>query len=210
MKFLNAGGEFDHRPHTRTYAAELGIAFSALDCVLNGRKAVYASSPLTTGNRALALMRAHGVTDTSDLRAHLGEAEYRDLLWNPNVSEAVAFAERIRVGSRHELVITPAPFMAPGWNQDEYLAFWERLIRTRVELVYFNDGWQYSSGCVFEFAVALDEGVPTLDSAGNSMAPDEGRRLAEVALKELEEEGLASDLMKKSVELNRCVSGKRR
>jgi hypothetical protein len=42
------------------------------------------------------------------------------------------------------------------------------------------------------------------------MAPDEGRRLAEEALKELEEEGLASDLMKKSVGLIRRVSGKRR
>jgi hypothetical protein len=207
MKFLNSAGELDSWPHSRTYGVEAGVACSMLDSVLNGRKAVYASSPLTTGRRARSLMREHGVVDTSTLRSRLGEAGYHDLLWNPNVAEAVAFAERIRAELGYELVITPAPFVAPDWSQDEYLALWERVIRTRVKLVFFNDAWQYSSGCVFEYAVAVDTGIPAFDAAGKAVVASDGRELAEGALRELEAEGLASELMRKSVELIRRVTG---
>jgi hypothetical protein len=208
VTFLNATGEIDQLPHARTYGVESALACSVLDAVLNGRKGVYASSPLTTGHRARSLMREHGVADTSTLRNRLGEAGYHDLLWNPNVAEALAFAERIRTELGYELVITPAPFVAPDWSQQEYLAFWERVIRSRVELVFFNEGWQYSSGCTFEYAVALDAGIPAFDAAGRPMVASEARRLVDEALCDLEAEELASDLMRQSVELIRRVTGR--
>ena len=36
---------------TRLYREEIEISFSSMDCILNGEKAVYASTELTTGLR---------------------------------------------------------------------------------------------------------------------------------------------------------------
>jgi len=57
----------------------------------------------------------------------------------------------------------------PGWDQPEYLAFWEELIRTRVKAVRFNKNWEFSSGCTFEFVVAMKSDIPTLDAEGNEI-----------------------------------------
>jgi len=74
MRFLNRHGELDGRVHTRTYGEEVVIALSAFDSVLNGEKAVYASSELTTGKRLHALFRQHGVRSGAGLREKLGAA----------------------------------------------------------------------------------------------------------------------------------------
>jgi hypothetical protein len=191
MRFVNADGSLDSRSHTRSYREEVEMALSALDCALNSQKAVYASSELTTGRRISRLMQAHGVADSSALKQKLGKSGYESLLWNPNVAAATAFAQRLRAHLRgKEMVITPAPLLAPGWEQAEYLGFWETLIRTRVKKVYFNEDWQYSNGCTFEFAVAQDAGLPALDATGEPIPLDVGIRLIEAAVAELEADGV--------------------
>src|SRR2546425_803419 len=124
----------------RGYDEEVAIALSALDCVLLGRKGIYASSELTSGRRAQRLQREHNVPNVTALRDALGAEDYDALLWSPNVEAAVAFANRLRgeLGDA-ELVISPAPFVAPDWPQEAYLKFWESVIRTRVKSVYFNE-----------------------------------------------------------------------
>jgi hypothetical protein len=153
------------RTFSRSYAEESELAFSALDCVLNGEKGVYASTELTSGRRAQAILREIGASRSSDLATHLDRDGYATRVWNPNAAAAMKFAQDLRHSlGGNQLVITPAPFLAPGWNQPEYLGFWETLIRTRVKSVYFNDDWEYSDGCTFEFSVALDAGLPTFDA----------------------------------------------
>ena len=44
-------------------------------------------------------------------------------------------------------------------QQREMLALWRRFIRKYVSVMLMNDGWEYSSGCVEEFYLALKEGV---------------------------------------------------
>jgi len=39
------------------------------------------------------------------------------------------------------MVVTPAPFLAPGWNQEEYLAFLGDAIRPAFRALYFSDDW---------------------------------------------------------------------
>ena len=80
---------------------------------------------------------------------------------------------------------------APGWTQPEYLAFWETLLRTRIASVFFNENWQYSSGCVFEFAVALDDGLPTFDAHGTPLGLATGIALIEHAVDEMAADGIA-------------------
>ena len=67
-------------------------------------------------------------------------------------------------------MINPAPFKVPGWDQPEYLGFWEELIRTRVKAVRFNKNWEFSSGCTFEFVVAMKAEIPTLDAEGSEIS----------------------------------------
>jgi hypothetical protein len=200
MRFVNGNGELDGRTYTRTYAEEVRQALSALDGVLNGDKAIYASSELTTGRRFYELLRAHGARDAAELHGKLGEADYQRLLWDPNLAATNAFARALR--QHHapgELVVTPGPFSAPGWSQQEYLAFWETLLRTRVKAAWFNDGWEYSNGCAFEFAVASDAGLPTCDVAGRALTVEAGRERLEAAARELEAAGFDASRLRQSL-----------
>src|SRR5439155_9021215 len=154
-------------------------------------KGVYASSELTSGRRAQRLQRDHGVADSGTLRELLGSERYDALVWNPNVAAAIAFACELRDRmDGAELVISPAPFIAPGWPQSAYLAFWETVLRTRVKAVYFNDGWEYSNGCVFEFSVAADAGLPTFDSAARPLSRDDAVQRITRAVRELDASSL--------------------
>jgi hypothetical protein len=189
MRYYNRDGELDGRTFDRSYGTEAAMVLSGLDCALNGRRVVYGSSELTTGRRFWALARRHGVATTGDLRARLGEEEFDRLLWQPNLAAANGFARRLeeRLG---RLVVTPAPFLAPDWSQPEYLAFWETLIRTRIEVAYFNDGWEYSNGCAFELAVATDAGLATCDAQGRVLEIEEGIARVRSAIAEIEGDGL--------------------
>ena len=177
--------DLDGRKYSRLYFEERAMAFSALDCVLNGEKGIYASSELTTGARAYRLLDERGFRSTREL----GEPQLGAML-KANMEEAGRFAARIRehFGGR-ELVITPAPFNAPEWTQAEYLAYWEELIRTRAKAVYFNEGWEMSNGCTFEFAVALEAGVPAFAADYAPLPAASGAAMVATAAAELERRG---------------------
>ena len=83
--------------------------------------------------------------------------------------------------------MTPAPFSAPGWDQHEYLSFWDTLLRTRIRSVWFNRNWEFSNGCAFEFAVARDAGLPTFDRGGNILHWSEGVEAIKNAMNRLDE-----------------------
>jgi|SRR5262245_5792995 len=201
MPFYNAHGELDAAPHARVYRQEAEMARLAIDCVLNGEKAVYASSELTTGPRLFQLYREYGVRDLPSLKQALGEEGWLSRLWRPNVEEANAFARELRLRlPGHPLSVTPAPFLAPGWSQEEYLAFWESLIRSRFRAVYFSDDWEYSNGCTFEFAVAWDEGLPTFDARCDALDLPQGMALIERAARELEAEGFDASGLRLNLE----------
>lgn len=195
MRFHNAHGELDATPRTRTFAEELASALSAMDCVLNGEKAIYASSELTTGRRLYALMCEAGVRDRHELRRRLGEDGWKRRLWDPNFAEALELARGVRARSGGALVLTPAPYVATGWSQPEYLSLWETVVRTRIGRVVFGRDWQYSNGCAFEFAVAVDAGLPVFAEDGTPISLEQGRALIAAAVAAVEADGFdAADL----------------
>lgn len=187
---------------TRHYREEVAMALSAVDCVLNGSPAVYASTELTSGRRLYDALREYGVRTATELRKKLGDAWFEANIWNANVSRAHDFTkfvkdERRRLGDDTE-VITPAPFTAPGWSQPEYLAFWELLLRGRIDSTWFNENWQFSNGCTFEFAVAQDAGLPTFDAQGETLTLRAGLILMEQAVQRLEEEGFDTEKLREN------------
>jgi hypothetical protein len=199
MRFFNRGGELDSTVHPRTYAEEVRIALSAIDAVLLGERAVYASSELTTGRRLYALLAEHGVASRDELRRVMGDEIFLREVWEPYVREAMAMAEGLRQRLGGPVVLSPAPFEAPGWSQPEYLAFWETLIRSRFSAVYFSPDWEYSNGCTFELAVAMDVGLATFEDSGESLGLERARARIEAAIATIEGEGLSAQGLRENL-----------
>jgi hypothetical protein len=141
--------------------------FSAMDCILKGEEAIYCSSEITSGWNLFKAMQKHDVTSQEALIMKRGKSWFETNIVRINSAAADNFAKSVRdQQSGHTPVITPAPLNISEWGQPEYLAFWEELIRTRVSSIRFNPNWEYSNGCTFEFAVAVDKDIPILSSQG--------------------------------------------
>jgi hypothetical protein len=182
---------------TRHYREEVEMALSAVDCVLCRDQAIYASTELTTGLRLYDALRQSGVLTATAFKENVGRDAFTTRVWEPNVAAALTFAERVYLADeRRTLVITPAPFAAPGWSQPEYLAFWETLLRTRIKSAWFNRNWQFSNGCTFEFAVAVDAGLPTMDDEGQPLSIDAAASLIGAAIQRLEEDGFDTSTLR--------------
>lgn len=179
---------------TRHYAEEVAMVLSGMDCILHQHGAVYCSSEMTTGLRLYQVLHERGLSSAGELKAQLGDTRYREEIFETNCRLAISFAEEVRHRfSDRTLIITPAPFAAQGWSQPEYLAFWETLIRTRITAVWLNRNWQYSNGCTFEFAVAVDAGLPVYDSTGALLPKIVGVDLIRSAIRDLEHMGFTPD-----------------
>jgi hypothetical protein len=177
------------------------MAFSAIDCVLCGERAIYGSTELTTGRRLYDVLREVGLPTAAAFKEKLGRDEFTNRVWNPNFSAALEFAKDIRQSCQSRtLVISPAPFTAPGWTQPEYLAFWETLLRTRIQQVWLNRNWQFSNGCTFEFAVAIDAGLPTADHDGHALSVDQAIDLITDAIATLNAESFDTSSLKANLE----------
>lgn len=187
------------RRYERSFAEEMKIALAAMDCAINGRKVAYLSSPLTGGPRFYALLRQVGVKTSEGLKARLGEEGYNRELLGPNATVANTVANQIRERLGGRLVVTPAPFMAPGWSQKNYLTFWETFIRERVSQIYFNEGWEYSNGCVFEYWVAADEGLQTFDVTAHPLPLANALKIVDGAVERLEADGVCPAILRAHV-----------
>jgi hypothetical protein len=183
----------------RLYQEEVEIVFSGIDCVLNDEQAIYCSSELTSGARLHDAMRDHKVKTRAELREKMGKTWYETNIFDANVKLGKEFAQSVRHAlSDKTMVITPAPFLAPTWTQPEYLHFWEMLLRTKIKSVWFNRNWQFSNGCVFEFAVARDAAIPTLDHNGKTLDLDKAMQLIESAIGQLEIDGFDNSKLREN------------
>lgn len=188
------------RSFERTHAEEMEIALSALDCALNGDRAVYASSEITTGLRLKRLLLQHNLRSAEALKELLGQEEFQRQVIDFNVRRACYFAHALRERFRGQLpVVTPGPFVVPDWSQPEYLEFWTTLIRTRADRVFFNDGWEYSNGCTLEYAAACEAGIPTYQAGGAPLCSERAIELVVDALDELRTQHIDSTTLERNL-----------
>lgn len=181
----------------RPYQDEVKVLLSAVDgFVLEDREVVYASSELTSGRRFYELCREYNVRTKEQLKEALGSDGYKTRLLDTNEKEAIEFARDVRRVTRH-LALTPNTLFVPGWGQPEYLGFWETVIRTKCKTIFFNNGWEYSNGCTFEYLVGHEEKLPLFDRAGNSISIDRARELILAAINQLESDGFAVPELRK-------------
>ena len=180
---------------TRTWAEEADMVMSLLNCVVLDRESVYASSEFTTGKRFYDLCREYGVRSDEELKRKMGPSYYEKLL-GVNKNQGINFARKLR-GLGHFLVVTPNPFVADplklkhNWTQDEYLTFWKMVITEKCSAVFFNEGWQYSNGCTFEYVVGLKAELPLFDHNGASLDTTRAITLLKAAIQDLEGDGFS-------------------
>ncbi len=177
--------------------------FSAMDCILNGERkcAIYCSTEITSGLSVYKTMQEHKVHTIAELDG--SDTNIYKNVKKANERTARSFAASVRAKqSNGTIVINPAPLHIPDWKQPEYLAFWDELIRTFVKEVRFNENWEFSNGCTYEFAVALDQDITTLDSTGNDLSAEKAIDAIEAALHSLEDWGFSEEPKAKTLQDN--------
>lgn len=178
---------------TRSWQEEAEMLLSLLNCVVLDREAVYASSEFTTGRRFYDLCRQYNVTTAEDLKRRVGN-EYTDRLLTANKDEGIRFARKLREAG-HSIVLTPHPFHADplnlkrNWSQSEYLDFWNLVISKKCHAVCFNEGWQFSNGCTFEYLAGLKAGIQLFDDRGRPLEPAAAKKMITAAIETLENDG---------------------
>lgn len=179
----------------RSWQEEAEMLLSLLDCIILDREAVYASSEFTTGRRFYQLCRQYNVRSAEELKSRLGD-KYVSLLLTPNKDAGIRFARDLRALG-HPLVLTPNPFHADplnlkrNWSQSEYLEFWRMVIERKCHAVCFNEGWEFSNGCTFEYLAGLQAGAQLFDHCYKPLNPVLARDTISYAIETLEKDGFS-------------------
>lgn len=171
-------------PPTPEHPNEIEILLKGLASLIEGRTAYYVSSPLTTGQVAYAWHLRNGA-----VRSSAGDAEFRSMVIEPNRARAGEYVRRLRHSTSAAVIDPTAMDDLPGWAQSDYRSFWGKVIDRYAQTVVFRDGWQYSSGCAYEFLVASQAGARVLREDLTSLTVEEGLALLRAALEECEARG---------------------
>lgn len=149
----------------------------------------YVSTPITTGKRYYDWLEASSRQPSADpefVQAHSTE------VITVNSLSARALVAKART-VLDKVVVDPTGLNAPGWAQEDFHAFWTRLITDYVGTVVFNEGWEYSTGCCWEFAAALRVDATLLDANLSPIAPNVALMQTKVAIQRLCQQGHKAD-----------------
>jgi hypothetical protein len=116
--------------------------------------------------------------------------------------ENVGSLFRSRLSRRFDRIIIDPTAVADldGWTQDDYRFFWGEVIRRFATSVVFVDGWQFSSGCAYEFVIATEAGVGTLDERLEPLSFQSGKALLREATRDIEPAADAAAFLKALLE----------
>lgn len=149
------------------------MCLNIFDCVLSPSSAVYLSTPVTTGERFYRWVKGGGAP----------HAPSRTII-SDNTEFANTTAEHLRKIT-NKGVINPAAFYQESWTQQMYLSFWVDVITRFASEVWFNDGWEFSNGCTYEFCAAFEAGIPCFSLDGQRIEPAHAIELISVAIKKM-------------------------
>jgi hypothetical protein len=162
---------------------EIHILLEGFAAFVEGRTALYVSSPLTTGRRAFQWHVSNGFVGTRH-KQEVNDNKFRRDVIELNRSDATAYVRRLRQTTRQVVIDPTAMGDIPGWTQGDYQAFWGNVIERYAESVIFRDGWMFSNGCAYEFFVAQKSGARMLRADRTPLNLVEGRELINQAVEE--------------------------
>lgn len=153
-----------------------------------GSKGVYVSTPITSGRQLLQSSLVLGE------QYAYGSPKYWEIIQKEvipiNCSKGNAFAEKVRIQT-DRVVIDPSMFFHCEWTQEDYLFFWQQVIEKYVQEIWFNEYWYFSSGCVFEYSIALGAGISCKDHLGLPILKKEALSFIMSAIEILNKKNLA-------------------
>lgn len=130
-----------------------------LSSLIEGKTAVYISSPITTGARFIRWYKENG--SKLDPESKQYKDEHFSNVIQPNLEEVKDKIARLR-RQFDTFLVDPTRFYYPEWTQDDYRYFWGSVIERHVKIVVLLDGWQYSKGSTFEYLVASHSNIEIL------------------------------------------------
>jgi hypothetical protein len=161
---------------------EIEALLAGFAAVVEGRSAIYVSSPLTTGLRAFRWHTSYGLASASGQQST--STDFRRDVVEPNRAEAAAYVRNVR-RTLNKVVIDPTAMPdIPDWAQADYHTLWAGVIERYVESVIFRDGWMYSNGCAYEFFVGHSTGARLLTEELKALSLDQGRELLRESIQE--------------------------
>lgn len=165
-----------------TFKALLGF----IQCLgARPRHEIYFSTPITSGETFVHWRRtAHRDVDDE-------HPDYRALHYEHVVAKNLArvrpLVASLRIRFPDRLVVDPTELEdVDGWAQPDYHDFWCAVIARYAAKIVFANGWQYSNGCVAEFATAVDAQIPMYTEDLNEIHPIHGIALVDNAIAELQ------------------------
>jgi len=138
--------------------------------VVEGHSAYYVSTPITSGTRFVKWRSSSGLTEVDATYVD----EHRRHVIDANRAEVRPFVQALRRRYSVPVIDPTALDDVPGWTQADYRTFWGRVIERYADTVIFMHGWEYSSGCSYEFIVAKKAAVNTVDSEMNVISVADG------------------------------------
>jgi hypothetical protein len=167
------------------------MLLEAISSIVEGRSAVYVSSPLTTGSRAFEWHRRRSSSNGREQ----GPTFEVDVI-EPNRDDAARFARALRAKTTKVVIDPTAMGDLDGWTQADYRVFWGRVIEEHCDEVVFRDGWQYSSGCTYEYLVGWETGSLLLQEDMTPLPRDEAQALIAMAVRETESHGASAAFLR--------------
>lgn len=181
-------------PPIASHPDAIEILVEVFASLVEGRSAIYVSSPLTTGQRAFEWhLRGHGISGPSEL---VSDSFRRDVI-EPNREQAARFVRDFRRRTGRVVIDPTAVGDLPGWTQADYRVLWARVIEEYAETVVFRDGWQYSSGCAYEFLAARSSGARLVREDLSLVGVEEGHALLAEAIEESLARGVPSTFLQR-------------
>lgn len=165
---------------------------SAFETVLDGKTAIYAAVPVTSGLRLWKLASELKISDLGKISQTAPE-RYAQEVFVPNSSFAQAFAASAR--KRYGLVIDPSRLVIPDWSQQQYWLFWEQIILRCVKTLLLSPEWEYSRGCVYECIFAVKHSIPVISAEGEILDVHELRAVVSEAIRVRESLQIRADFL---------------
>lgn len=171
-------------PPMPRHEREIEMLLQFLASAIDGRSAIYVSAPITTGKR-FSNWHINNRPDFDSSHSEYYESHLREVI-KPNREHAKTLVQELRQAVRGVLIDPTAVDDFPGWIQDDYRYLWAGIIERYVKSVVFVNGWQYSSGCAYEFLTARRTAAMTLDEQQRILTLEDGIQLIRSAITEMQ------------------------
>jgi len=180
-------------PPQTSRGAQIEAFAELLHGVLPKRIAIYVSAPITSGRRFVDWYTRHRQT-TGSLEEY--QREHSREVVAPNRNAASALVKKLRATHSEPVIDPTAVADIEGWTQGDYRVAWARIIDEFASTVVFANGWEFSSGCSYEFLVATKAGVETRDELSRPIKLETGLSLLQRAIGEMSSRGLPAEFLR--------------